>query len=118
MFIPYVSTAFVPASTMPAVLRVFARHQPFTPVIETLRAVWMGHTSTGVGVGHEALLAVVYLPVILVGSALGSGPAVLPADRRIAVHERPSHLTPERSGAKPQRGAPDEAQLGADSPTL
>jgi ABC-2 type transport system permease protein len=72
MFIPYVSTAFVPAKTMPAVLRVFARHQPFTPIIETLRAVWMGHTSTSVGTGHEALLAVIYCLVILIGSALAA----------------------------------------------
>jgi ABC-2 type transport system permease protein len=66
MFIPYVSTAFVPAHTMPAVLRAFAEHQPFTPVIETMRALWMGHTSTGVSLGHEALLAVVYCLAILV----------------------------------------------------
>jgi ABC-2 type transport system permease protein len=66
MFIPYVSTAFVPAHTMPAVLRAFAEHQPFTPVIETMRVLWMGHTSTGVSLGHEALLAVVYCLAILV----------------------------------------------------
>jgi ABC-2 type transport system permease protein len=65
MFIPYVSTAFVPAHTMPAVLRAFAEHQPFTPVIETMRALWMGRTSTGVSLGHEALLAVVYCVAIL-----------------------------------------------------
>src|ERR1700722_2133148 len=46
MFLPYVSSAFVPAHTMPAVLRAFARNQPLTPVIETLRGLWMGHTST------------------------------------------------------------------------
>src|ERR1700728_1292025 len=42
MFIPYVSTAFVPAHTMPAVLGAFARYQPFTPIIETMRGLWMG----------------------------------------------------------------------------
>jgi ABC-2 type transport system permease protein len=66
MFIPYVSTAFVPAHTMPAVLRAFAEHQPFTPVTETMRGLWMGHTSTGVSLGHEELLAVVYCLAILV----------------------------------------------------
>jgi ABC-2 type transport system permease protein len=60
MFIPYVSTAFVPARTMPAVLRGFAEHQPFTPIIETLRGLWMGRTSTGVALGHEAWVAVAY----------------------------------------------------------
>ena len=60
MFIPYLSTAFVPASTMTRVLRPIAANQPFTPLIEAMRGLWMGHTSTGAAVGHEALLAVVY----------------------------------------------------------
>jgi ABC-2 type transport system permease protein len=68
MFVPYVSTAFVPARTMPAVLRAFAEHQPFTPVIETMRDLWMGHTSTGASLEHEAILAVVYCFAILVAS--------------------------------------------------
>jgi len=65
MFIPYVSTAFVPAATMPRPLAAFARNQPFTPIIETIRTLWTGHTSTGASPGHEALLAVVYCAVIL-----------------------------------------------------
>jgi ABC-2 type transport system permease protein len=64
-FIPYVSTAFVPAATMPRALAAFARNQPFTPVIETMRALWTGHTSTGASLGHDALLAVVYCALIL-----------------------------------------------------
>jgi ABC-2 type transport system permease protein len=52
MFLPYVSTAFVPAATLPAVLRPVAEHQPFTPVVETMRGLWMGHTSTGTSLGH------------------------------------------------------------------
>ena len=31
MFLPYVSTAFVPAQTLPSWMRGFAEHQPFTP---------------------------------------------------------------------------------------
>lgn len=72
MFLPYVSTAFVPARTMPWVLRGFARNQPFTPIIETMRGLWMGHTSTGAGVGHEALLAVGYCAAILVLSTVAA----------------------------------------------
>jgi ABC-2 type transport system permease protein len=53
---------------MPWVLRDFADHQPFTPIIETMRGLWMGHTSTGAGLGHDAVLAVGYCLVILVGS--------------------------------------------------
>ena len=68
MFLPYVSSAFVPVSTMPAALRVFAIHQPFTPIVETMRGLWSGHTSTEVPVGHEAWVAVVYSAAILVAS--------------------------------------------------
>jgi ABC-2 type transport system permease protein len=54
---------------MTRVLRPIAANQPFTPVIETLRGLWMGHTSTGAAVGHEAWLAVGYCAAILVISA-------------------------------------------------
>ncbi len=73
MFAPYVSTAFVPARTMPGVLRAFAAHQPFTPIIETMRGLWMGHTSTGAAVGHEAWLAIGYcLGILAVSVAAAS----------------------------------------------
>lgn len=69
MFLPYLSSAFVPVRTMVAPLRPIAANQPFTPVIETMRGVWMGRTSTGAAVGHEALLAVAYCAAILVVSS-------------------------------------------------
>jgi ABC-2 type transport system permease protein len=68
-FIPYLSSAFVPAATMTPALRPIAANQPFTPIIETMRGLWMGHTSTGAPVGHEALLAGGYCAAILVVSA-------------------------------------------------
>jgi ABC-2 type transport system permease protein len=68
MFIPYLSTAFVPADTMTRVLRPIAANQPFTPLIEAMRGLWMGHTTTGASVGHEALLAVGYFAVILIAA--------------------------------------------------
>jgi ABC-2 type transport system permease protein len=72
MFVPYLSTAFVPAGTMTRVLRPIAANQPFTPIIETMRGLWMGHTSTGASTGHEALLAVGYCVAIAVLSAAGA----------------------------------------------
>jgi ABC-2 type transport system permease protein len=42
MFLPYASSAFVPVDTMPAAIQGFARHQPITPVIETLRGLLLG----------------------------------------------------------------------------
>jgi ABC-2 type transport system permease protein len=73
MFIPYLSSAFVPASTMTRVLRPIAANQPFTPLIEAMRGLWMGYTSTGANVGHEALLAVAYFGgILIVTTALAS----------------------------------------------
>ena len=72
MFLPYLSTAFVPAGTMTRVLRPIAANQPFTPIIETMRGLWMGHTSTGASTGHEAILAVIYCVAITVLSAAGA----------------------------------------------
>ncbi|WP_330335304.1 ABC transporter permease [Streptomyces sp. NBC_00536] len=43
MFLPYPSSAFVPIDTMEPWLHGFARHQPLTPVIESLRALLLGH---------------------------------------------------------------------------
>ncbi|WP_370323969.1 ABC transporter permease [Euzebya sp.] len=56
MFLPYVSSAFVPPETMPAALQAFAEHQPTTPIIETLRALLLG---TGVDAG-TAVIAVAW----------------------------------------------------------
>ncbi|SDE12189.1 ABC transporter permease [Rhodococcus tukisamuensis] len=42
MFLPYVSSAFVPADSMPSWLQWFAENQPVTPIIETVRGLLMG----------------------------------------------------------------------------
>lgn len=52
LFLPYVSSAFVPTATMPVWLRAFAAHQPITPVIETIRGLL-----TGTPIGDSAWLA-------------------------------------------------------------
>ncbi|MDG4858894.1 ABC transporter permease [Streptomyces sp. T-3] len=41
-FLPYPSTAFVPAEKLPGWLRGFAEHQPITQVIESLRGLLLG----------------------------------------------------------------------------
>ncbi len=40
--LPFVSNAFVPATSMPAGVRQFAADQPFTPMIDTLRSLLAG----------------------------------------------------------------------------
>jgi ABC-2 type transport system permease protein len=42
MFLPYLSSAFVPVETMPEWLRPVAEHQPLTPIIETIRGLLLG----------------------------------------------------------------------------
>lgn len=46
LFLPYLSSAFVPVATMPDWLRWLADTQPVTPIIETIRGLLMG-TETG-----------------------------------------------------------------------
>lgn len=40
--LPYISSGFVPTDTMPKALRIFAEHQPMTPIIDTLRNALQG----------------------------------------------------------------------------
>ncbi|ALJ19800.1 ABC transporter permease [Microbacterium sp. No. 7] len=42
LFLPYLSSAFVPVSTMPAWLQPVAQHQPITPIVETIRGLLLG----------------------------------------------------------------------------
>ncbi|MDF9714674.1 ABC transporter permease [Nocardioides sp. ChNu-153] len=42
LLLPFLSSGFVPVETMPGPVRFFAEHQPFTPIIETLRGLLAG----------------------------------------------------------------------------
>jgi len=55
VFLPFVGSGFVPTASMPAWLRAFAEHQPFTPFIETLRGLLMGTP-----IGSSAVLSVAW----------------------------------------------------------
>ena len=37
IFLPFISSAFVPTDTMPGPVRAFARHQPVTPIVNAIR---------------------------------------------------------------------------------
>lgn len=65
VFLPFVSSAYVPTGSMPAGVRWFAQHQPFTPVIQTLRGLLAGTPS-----GRDALLAVGWCLVVAAGGYL------------------------------------------------
>jgi ABC-2 type transport system permease protein len=42
MFLPFLGSAFVPARSMSQGLRWFAEYQPFTPIVNSLRALLVG----------------------------------------------------------------------------
>jgi ABC-2 type transport system permease protein len=79
VFLPFISSAFVPVATMPAGVRWFAEHQPFTPVIETLRGLL-----TGTPIGDNGVLAMAWCSAITVAGYIWArrlydkGPAVQP----------------------------------------
>jgi ABC-2 type transport system permease protein len=39
LFLPFLSSAFVPTETMPKVIRVFAQNQPVTSIVESIRSL-------------------------------------------------------------------------------
>lgn len=55
ILLPFLSTGFVPADSLPSGLRWFAENQPFTPVIETIRGLL-----TGTEIGSSGALAVAW----------------------------------------------------------
>jgi ABC-2 type transport system permease protein len=67
-FLPYPSSAFVPIHTMPAWLQGFARHQPVTAVIDSLRALLTGHAP-----GPAAVTAIAWSLGIIVVSVVAAG---------------------------------------------
>ncbi|WP_331771200.1 ABC transporter permease (plasmid) [Embleya sp. NBC_00888] len=55
ILLPLVSSAFIPAETMPGWFRPIAEYQPFTPAIETLRGLLLGTE-----IGHNGWLAIAW----------------------------------------------------------
>jgi ABC-2 type transport system permease protein len=52
--LPFVSSAFVPTGSMSAGVRWFAQHEPFTPIIDTLRGLLLGMPIGGSGIAAVA----------------------------------------------------------------
>ncbi|MEW2570794.1 ABC transporter permease [Streptomyces sp. NPDC047070] len=55
ILLPLVSSAFIPADTMPGWFRPIAEYQPFTPATETLRGLLLGTE-----IGHNGWIAVAW----------------------------------------------------------
>jgi ABC-2 type transport system permease protein len=62
IFLPFISSAFVPTETMPSVVRAFAENQPVTSIVEAIRALLSGQP-----VGNEIWVALAWcLGIMLV----------------------------------------------------
>lgn len=61
IFLPFVSSAFVPTASMPGPVQWFAQHQPVTPIVDTIRGLWAGQP-----VGNTGWIALAWCGVILV----------------------------------------------------
>lgn len=68
LFLPHVSSAFVPTDSMPTALGVFAEYQPITPVTETVRGLLMG-----IPVGDAPVAGLAWLVGILTASYVLAG---------------------------------------------
>ncbi|MBN9176789.1 MAG: ABC transporter permease [Microbacterium sp.] len=47
IFLPFISSAFVPTATMPGPVAWFAEHQPVTPIVNAIRALLAGEPVAG-----------------------------------------------------------------------
>ncbi|MFD7003328.1 ABC transporter permease [Streptomyces mirabilis] len=61
IFLPFISSAFVPTETMPGPVRWFAEHQPVTSIVNTIRDLFAGQP-----VGDDIWIALAWCVVILV----------------------------------------------------
>jgi len=61
LFLPFISSAFVPTKSMPSGVRAFAENQPVTSIVEAIRALLSGQS-----VGHEIWVALAWCLGILV----------------------------------------------------
>ena len=55
IFLPFISSAFVPTETMPPAVRAFAENQPMTSIVDALRALLSGQP-----VGHDIWIALAW----------------------------------------------------------
>ncbi|GAB2455583.1 ABC transporter permease [Xylanimonas ulmi] len=61
IFLPFLSSAFVPTGTMPGPVRWFAQHQPVTAIVDALRAIFAGEP-----VGAAIWIALGWLGAVLI----------------------------------------------------
>lgn len=61
IFLPFISSAFVPTNTMPSAVRVFAENQPVTHIVEAIRSLLANQP-----VGNEIWTALAWCTAIMI----------------------------------------------------
>jgi ABC-2 type transport system permease protein len=61
IFLPFVSSAFVPTASMPGPVRAFAENQPVTSIVDTIRALFARQP-----VGHDIWVALAWCAGVLI----------------------------------------------------
>jgi len=60
----FLSSAYVPATSMPGWLQPFSKYQPITPMVDAVRSLLTGSSSdVGLALAWSAALIVVFTPV-------------------------------------------------------
>ena len=67
IFLPFISSAFVPTETMPAPVRAFAENQPVTSIVDTIQNLFSGQP-----VGSDIWVAMAWLVGILIVAYIAS----------------------------------------------
>ncbi len=61
IFLPFISSAFVPTESMPSVIRAFAENQPVTSIVDAIRALLSGQP-----VGNDIWVALAWCVGIMI----------------------------------------------------
>lgn len=67
IFLPFISSAFVPTDTMPGPIAWFAENQPVTPIVDAIRAIFAQQP-----VGADLAVALAWCTGILFAALIGS----------------------------------------------
>ncbi len=67
IFLPFISSAFVPTDTMPKVVRAFAENQPVTPIVDAIRQLLSGQS-----VNHDIFMALIWCLALTLVAYMGA----------------------------------------------
>jgi len=93
VFLPFLGSGFVPTESMPVGVRWFAEHQPFTPIIETLRGLL-----TGTAIGNDAVIALAWGVALTLAGYIGAR-AAFRRDPAPATHRTLAKLSGPSTGS-------------------